>query len=326
MNALRRRAGGRAGGPVGASHPASSERGFALIVVMLVMALVGIVGGEFAFSMRLEASAVRAYKDGITGAHLAEAALAEASREIIADSKYVGLDDAGLLTFYGADRLPLPHLPREKVEFPGGQFSYRITDEGARINVNAAPPDRINRLLQTLGVDREVRDVIGASLQDWRDANDEHRLNGAESDYYLKLPVPYRAHNANLDAVAELRQIRGVTREMYAGDGEKPGLADFLSVKSSGQVNINTASPAVLAALGLSDAEISQVLQTRAIAPYAAVPGQFGARGLGVATHTFRVEAEGLVDGRVAARLTAVIQKRPGTPPSLALLEWSGGR
>jgi general secretion pathway protein K len=324
MTARARRAPGGAGGSAGVR--AASERGFALIVVMLVMALVGILGAEFAFSMRLEASAVRAYKGSIIGAHLAEAALAQASREILADAASVGLDDAGLLTFYGADRRALPHLPREKVEFPGGHFSYRITDEEARLNVNTAPPDRIDRLLQKLGVEREVRDVVRDSLQDWRDSNDEHRLNGAESDYYLKLPVPYRAHNTNLVSVAELLQIRGVTREIYAGDGDKPGLANFLSVKSSGQVNINTASPTVLAALGLSDAEIGQVLQTRALAPYGEVPGQFGARGLGFTTRTFRVEAEGLVDGRVAARLTAVVQKRPGTPPSLALLEWSGAR
>src|SRR5439155_1400978 len=95
----------------------------------------------------------------------------------------VGEDAQGLLTFYTAARLPLPHLPREKVDFPGGQFTYRITDEEGRINVNSSPPDRIDRLLQVLGLDRSVRDIIGDSLQDWRDTNDEHRLNGAESDY-----------------------------------------------------------------------------------------------------------------------------------------------
>src|SRR5205814_8609261 len=46
------------------------ERGIALIVVLLVMAIVGIVGAEFAYSMRLEASAVRAYKAGIVANHL----------------------------------------------------------------------------------------------------------------------------------------------------------------------------------------------------------------------------------------------------------------
>ncbi|MGH7276942.1 MAG: general secretion pathway protein GspK [Candidatus Rokuibacteriota bacterium] len=301
------------------------QRGFALILVLLVMAVVGVVGAEFAYSMRLEASAVRAYKQGIVATHLAEAAVAQAIRELVADAAYVTVDDSGLLTFYTGDRppLPLPRLPREKVEFPGGQFSYRITDEDARVNVNTVAPDRIDRLLQGLALDKEVRDTIGGSLQDWRDANEEHRLNGAESDYYLALPVPYRSRNGNLESVAELLQIRGVTPEIYNGAPDHPGLRDVVTVKTPGQININTATPLVLKALGLSDAEISQIDQTRLGAPYTSVPGQFGGRGLSVQTRTFRIEGEGIVDGRVAARVTAVIQKRQGATPSIAILAWS---
>ena len=53
----------------------SRHRGFALIAVLLVLAMIGILGAEFAYSMRLEATSVRAYKDTLTGAHLAEAAV-----------------------------------------------------------------------------------------------------------------------------------------------------------------------------------------------------------------------------------------------------------
>ncbi len=304
------------------------ERGVALIIVLLVVAIVGVVGAEFAYSMRLEAAAVRAYKDGIIGNHLAEAAVAQATREIIADAPYVSMDNKGLLTFYTAERLALPHLPREKVDFPGDQFSYRITDEEARINLNASPADRIDRLLQfCLGLDKSVRDTIGDSIQDWRDANEEHRLNGAESeDYYLKLPVPYRAHNANLDSITELLQIKGVTPEIYKGTPDRPGLADAVTVRTQGQININTATPCVLQALGLAEAQITEILQARHVTAYTAVPNTVSGRGLGTSTRTFRVEGSGVVDGRVVARVTAVIQKRPGTPPSVAILEWSGLR
>src|SRR3989441_334164 len=212
-----------------------AERGFALIVVLLVMAIVGVVGAEFAYSMRLEATAVRAYKDRILASHLSEAAFAQAVREIVAESSYVTFDEHGLLTFYRQDRLPLPQLPREKVDFEGGQYSYRITDEEARINLNASPPDRVDRLPQfCLGLDKSVRDVIGDSLQDWRDPNEEHRLNGAESDdFYLKLPLPYRAHNANLESTTELLQIHGVleTPAIFWGTPERPGLVDVVTVK-----------------------------------------------------------------------------------------------
>ena len=302
------------------------ERGFALIVVLLVLAVVGVVGAEFAYSMRLEAGAVRAYKDGIIAHHLAEAAVAQATREIVADAPYVTVDERGVLTFYTRERLELPRLPREKVEFGGGQYSYRISDEEGRINLNTSAPDRVDRLLRELRLDKGVRDTIVDSLQDWRDPNEEYRLNGAESDYYLKLPVPYRAKNANLDSVRELLQIRGVTPEIYAGAPGGPGLADLVTAKTPGQININTAPPLVLRALGLAEAQVGEIVQARHVTPYPSVPATFGGRGLAAQTRTFRIEAEGIVDGRVAARLAAVVQRRDGAPPSVVILEWSGLR
>jgi len=301
------------------------ERGFALLLILLVLALVAVVSAEFAYSMRLEAAAVRAYKNGLIGSHLAEAALEQAIREIVGDAPLVVEGDDGLLTFYTADRRALPRLKREKSELGGGQYTYRITDEEARLNINASPPDRIDRLLLSLQLDKSVRDTIGDSIQDWRDANEEHRLNGAESeDYYLKLPVPYRAHNANLESVTELIQIKGITPAIYNGNKERPGLADLVTVRGSGPVNMNTAGPYVLEALGLSSAEISEIVQGRHNAgPFPNVPGKFGGRNLSVATRTFRIEAEGIVDDRVVARLIAIVQRRTeADPPSALVLEW----
>jgi general secretion pathway protein K len=305
------------------ANPAS-EDGFALIAVLLVLAMLGVIGAEFAYSMRLEASAVRAMKEGIAATHLAEAAVEQAIREIAADTAYVALTDDGQITFFTRDRLPVPRLPRNRVSLGAGQFSYRITDEEARLNLNTAPPDRVDRLLQALGISKLDRDVINDSLQDWRDPNEEHRLNGAESeDYYLKLEVPYRSRNANLESLTELLQIRGVTPALVYGTEGHPGLADLVTVKSPGTVNLNTTSPEVLRAMGLADAEIIQIVQGRRDGPYAAIPGQFGGRGLSVTSRTFRIEAEGFVEGQRRASLTAVVQTRAqSTAGVVAVLEW----
>jgi len=302
------------------------QRGFALIAVLLVLAMLGVLGAEFAYSMRLEATSVRTYKDTLTAAHLAEAAVEQAIREIAGDGSQAVLAEDGNLTFYNRARLELKRLPRVNVPLGVGQFSYRITDEEARLNLNTSPPDRVDRLLQALEIDKSDRDTINDSVQDWRDPNEEHRANGAESeDYYLKLPLPYRSKNANLDSVTELLQIKGVTPLIYHGTAGKPGLAAYVTVHSPGQVNLNTASCVVLRALGLGDAECSAIEQTRREGPYPSVPGQFGGRGLSVITRTFRVEAEGLIAGRVRARLTAIIQRRSEGPgDTVSILEWSG--
>jgi general secretion pathway protein K len=305
----------------------SDRRGFALIAVLLVLAIVGVIGAEFAYSMRLEATSVRTYKDALTAAHLAEAAVEQAVREIAGDVAFAVTDADGSLTFYNRDRTALKRLPRTNVPLGTGQFTYRITDEEGRLNLNAAPPDRVDRLLQALGVDKIERDVINDSLQDWRDANDEHRLNGAESDDYLQLPVPYRAKNANLDSITELLQVKGVTPTLYYGTADRPGLAAFVTAKSPGQVNLNTASCEVLKALAFGEVECIAVDQARRDGPYPTVPGQFGGRGLATTTRTFRIEAEGIVGGEVRARLTAIVQRRADAAnDSVVVLEWSGVR
>jgi general secretion pathway protein K len=279
--------------------------------------------------MRLEARAARNYKDTVMAGHLAEAALENAIREIVGQGKLVAEGEDGELTFYTPDRAALKRLPREAVPLGDGQYSYRITDEAARLNVNSIAPQRLDRLLQLMDVDQQERDTIVASIQDWRDANDEHRANGAESDdYYLKLPVPYRARNANLDSINELLQIKGITPALFHGTPEKPGLADLVTVVGQ-NININTASKLVLSTLGLSDAEILEIQATRREVPYINV-GRFGGarvQGLVANTKTYRIEAMGILDGKPRARLTAIVtMEGDPTLPAVRVLSWSGVR
>jgi general secretion pathway protein K len=311
----------------------SNEGGFALLAVMLVLALLGIIAVEFAFSMRLEATMVRSFKEEIIGAHLAEAAVQQAIREILTDSTIQGLVEeresegkGPLLTFFKSPTQPLPRLPRSLVPLGGGRFSYRISDEEARINLNLSPPEIIDRLLLLLGVEKRERDVINDSLQDWKDTNELHRLNGAESeDTYLKLPVPYRSRNGNLEAVEELLQVKGVTPAIFYGSSGAPGLMEFVTVAGSGQVNINTASETALKALGLSEAEVTEIIQSRALAPYAAVPARFAGRRLSAATKTYRLEAEGGTGESLRYRVIAVVQKKAGVggEASAVILSWN---
>ena len=144
-------------------------------------------------------------------------------------SQVTALDETGQLVFYRA--LPgqttparLPPLPRARVALGPGEFSYRITDESARLDINARAPGpprsaagRARGGPASSATSSPTRSRTGAT------PNELHRLHGAESDFYLALPVPYRARNANLQDAAELLQIRGVTPELYAGHGRPPG-------------------------------------------------------------------------------------------------------
>ena len=298
-----------------------NERGFALLSVMLVLALLAVVVTEFSMSARLESSMIRSFRDGVLATHLAEGAVQQALREILGPGSVVALDDDGSLSFYRVPdtgtgstvnvSIKVARLPRERVPLGAGEFSYRISDEEARVNVNTAGPDRIERLLTAMGLDKQTRDIINDSLQDWKDPDDLHRINGAESeDYYLKQPVPYRARNGALQDAAELLQIRGVTREIYRGVQDHGGLAELVTVVGRDTVNMNTAPAPVLTALGLSDAEVTEITSTRARIPYTAVPPRFAGKGRGVGSATFRIEAEGRIGDEPRARIVAIVQRQ----------------
>jgi general secretion pathway protein K len=307
----------------------TGERGVALIIVLLALALLAMLVTEFAFSARLEASMVRSYRDGVLARHLAEAGVHQAIREILSQAQVTALDGNGGLVFYRTQPgqttpARLPALPRTDVALGPGMFSYRISDEAGRLSLNRSDPARLDRLLATLAVDRQQRDIINDSLQDWRDANDLHRLHGAESDVYLRLPVPYRARNGNLQDPAELLQIRGVTRDIYFGAEGRPGLGELVTVAGPvNTVNLNTAPPAVLKALGLSEAEISDVVETRLRVPYPAVPTRFAGRGFTVGSSVFRIEAEGTVGASARSRVVAVVRRgRPGRALDVTVVSW----
>lgn len=270
---------------------------------------------------------VRAYRDGVLARHLAEAAVQQALREIATPAQVAALDETGQVIFYRVlpgqtTPTPLPVLPRTRVPRGGGALSYRLTDESGRLGLNTMGADRLARLLQGLGVEAGERAVIVDSLQDWRDADELHRLHGAESDTYLALPVPYRSRNAPIQDAAELLQVRGVTPALYHGTADRPGLGDLVTAAPVRAINLNTAPPLVLRALGLSEAEIEDVVQTRGRAPYPTVPGRFAGRGLAVGSAVFRIEAEGHAAG-ARRRVVAVVRRgRPTAPLEPTIVTW----
>ncbi len=310
------------------ARPAGSESdaGIALIIVLLVLALLLTIVAEFAQAMRLEAVASTNFRSALSETWLAEAGYQRALAEILPDALSHELDVKGALAFRRS-RLGTPPVPtRVDLRLDPGRVSYRLTDESARLNVNRAGRDVLDRLLQGVGVEKTDRDVIIDSIQDWRDPNEEHRLNGAESDYYLALPVPYRSKNADFDSVEELLQVRGVTRDLLYGRGDTPGLIEYLTVFGTGAVNANTASPVVLRALGYAEAEVDLIGGRRPFADPAEVPGALRRANLITRSEIFRVEAwagGAAPNGRV---LTAVVQRQSGTAqvePTPLAWRWS---
>jgi type II secretory pathway component PulK len=290
-----------------------NDAGVALIVVLLLLALLLTIVAEFSQAMRLEAVTATNFRSSLAETWLAEAGYQRALAEILPDALAHELDAGGALQFRRA-RIGIPTVPeRLDLHIDQTRFSYRITDEGARLNLNRATREVLDRLFQEAGVEKTVRDEIVDSIQDWRDPNEEHRLNGAESDYYLGLAVPYRSKNADFDSVDELLQVRGVTRALLYGRPEAPGLAENLTVFGTGGVNVNTASPAVLRALGFAPAEVEVLIGRRPYADLTSLPPGLRRGNQRTTSDMFRIEAWAGGPAPAGRVLTAVVERQTGT-------------
>ena len=137
-----------------------------------------------------------------------------------------------------------------------GTYSWRVGDEDGLVNINKAQRPVLENLLRQCGMEPGAdRDTVIDSILDWRDANRDHRLNGAEEDYYRALDPGYSSKDGPFDVVEELLLVRGVTPRLFAGGEEgreAPGLRDLVSPRAPDQPNAWTAPQAVLEACGLT--------------------------------------------------------------------------
>jgi general secretion pathway protein K len=141
--------------------------------------------------------------------------------------------------------LRLPPLPVEK-----GEITGHIEDQQGAFNLNNVVKDgqvdpaqfaHFQRLLSILDLPIGLAD----SLADWIDADSlPQPQNGAEDEVYLALQPPYLTANRPLIDVAELALVRGFDAAVRAR------LRPFVSaLPVVTAVNVNTASPEVLAAV-----------------------------------------------------------------------------
>jgi general secretion pathway protein K len=159
----------------------------------------------------------------------------------------------------------LPPLPVE-----GGTILIAAEDAQGRFNLNnlwrnnapsAADIGIFQRLLASLAIDSSLSE----SLVDWMDPDAQTRPGGAEDIEYLNFEPPYRAGNLPLTSVDELRLVRGFSSDVVES------LRPYVTVlPKAADININTASPKLVAALvpGLSESAAEQILGERVQSPF----------------------------------------------------------
>jgi len=87
----------------------------------------------------------------------------------------------------------------------------------------------------------QARQLIDA-LIDWLDGDDKESDYGAEHPYYRSLQPPYDCKNGAVEYIEELLLVKGMTPQLLFGSATTEALAPFLTVYGDdGRMNINTA-------------------------------------------------------------------------------------
>ncbi|HMK61843.1 MAG TPA: general secretion pathway protein GspK [Dissulfurispiraceae bacterium] len=222
-----------------------NDKGIALILVIWTIAILMVIVLSFAYMTKVESSSMISYKEGVEEKFIAEAGMARAAEEIIYRQVNLGAPrEESKSDIWKTDGTP------NAFTLGDGMCLVRIVNEGGKIDINKTPDIVLRGLLIALGIKDDDADIIVDSIEDWRDSDDLVRLHGAESDYYMALPVPYKAKNSNFESVEELLLVRGMTREILYGSEKKAGLADFVTVyNDNGKINISSAPKEVLMAI-----------------------------------------------------------------------------
>ncbi len=223
----------------------TTENGIALIIVLWILTILMVLALSFSYAARTEIYSTIAFRESMEEKFLAEAGIERAITELF----YYQMYKDQTIELEGLDVWKVDNTPYD-IQTGTGTCNIRIIDEMGKVDINAGSEVVLKNLLINSGVQPEQADIIVDSMMDWKDPDDLHRLNGAESDYYMSLPVPYKAKDANFDTLEELLLVKGMTPEILYGNNEKEGIIDFLTVNSrQRRININAAPREVLMAV-----------------------------------------------------------------------------
>src|SRR3954469_19832300 len=210
-------------------NPPRQDRGIALIIVMMVILVLAVLAGGFAYSMKVETRLSRntAWESdmewlGRSGVELGKYCLAMHLASPPPENSYAGLNQL----WAGGPPNPtneiLANINLKDVPLGPGKLTVTIQDLERKFNLSAiteANPGILERALLLVGADSSDIPTITDSYFDWVDPDHKTHLAGAENPDYLRMPAPYYAKNGSVDDIRELLLIKGMTEQIFWGTG-----------------------------------------------------------------------------------------------------------
>jgi len=275
---------------------ARTRRGSALLAVLWLSAALAAIGFSLAITIRGETERASTALDGLRAYYLAAAGVDRAAYEVLWS-----------LQNPNASRVPQGAIKMD-YHFTSGDVHVEFIPEAAKLNVNRASTEDLTRLGVALGLDLGRAEGLANALEQIRTAAG---VPGAAQGPSFQPP------GASLQEIEELLSVPGVTPELFYGTygaqqnaaggshlARRPGLVDCLTVYGlDPRVDVNTASPAVLAAVGMNPGAIGAVVSMRQAAPISQEQLGGVTAMAGEAAGRLRVGGHSIVTVRATARL-----------------------
>lgn len=233
---------------------ARKQQGFVLVLTLWVLVIVAIAAGYFSERVARSVELAQQSKQNTRAMIDIAGTRAELLYRLGTTS----------LSLYGLGQSGAAIELNNQIYHGVGDTYLRLQDGRGLLNLNVVDDDRLQRLLGLLGIPAKQRGHLIDTLRDYTDADNLHRLNGAEVEEYLARNMPPPA-NSNLLTPWEARRIIG-WRD--APQLWQTGRLAELTTTLSGGVNPNTAPAEVLATLPGVTEEIAQaIIAQRKISP-----------------------------------------------------------
>ncbi len=306
------------------------RRGVALVLVLWVVVVMGGITLAIVAASRSSLDVLTTVRARSTARYAAESGVVVAEARLRALMRQAGTVEEEARVFQRLEE-DLRGMGEQGVG--QGRFQVVVADLNARIDLNAAGEGVLRALFQDLFGQGHGSALLDA-LQDWKDADDAPRPEGAEAGEYLEEESPFLPRNGPLQRLDELSRIQGFTESVTTR------LAPYVTIRSDGRVNINTApGPVVSAAVG-GGASLGRTLlgvreqrgtfgtlsDIRNALPGGSGPNLGSIGLLQTAPTRILVISRGWMEGHpLTHEIQAVLQLEPGPPgeePILSLYHW----
>ncbi len=226
--------------------PELKKQGFALLLVVWVLALLSLMAVGFTGHVRTGSGVLSTASGQYQVKALSEAAL-----------------QRGIHALFNPGQTMSWKLDGQEYEFSyaGAQLFFSIQSEGGKVDLNSASDDLLYGLFQYILQDREdiTADELLDQLRDWQDEDDLSRLQGAEFNDYELDGLGYGPSNLPLRSNLEFQQLKSVDQEIARL------ILPFVTVYAyKATINPAFAGEGVLKALpGVHEGDVDDFLITR---------------------------------------------------------------